>query len=68
MKNYFYPKGGGGILTKARIDVALKHGHHVHSHNQYGDVLCEGGNPECSMFGAQLREAQEVWNLKNSGG
>ncbi|MFD4474623.1 hypothetical protein ACFWPU_00700 [Streptomyces sp. NPDC058471] len=66
MKNFFYAQGGTGMLTTARIEVALKNGHHVHAHSAYGDVKCEGGDPECPIFEMQLSEAMTVWNVRNT--
>lgn len=52
---------GKAIIQRVLRDGALREGKHVHTASySYGET-CHGGDPECSLWGEQLKEALEAW-------
>lgn len=43
------------------LDQKLLNGEHAHRMSVDSSEYCEGGDPECPLFGIQLREAMESW-------
>lgn len=52
-----------GKQSAARFLMEQKvlNGEHVHRVSTDGNTYCEGGDPECPLFGIQLREAMTAW-------
>lgn len=46
---------------KRILEHQLRQGEHVHRVAADGNTYCEGGDPECPLFGIQLREAMQAW-------
>ena len=52
---------GSGKTARFMLETQLRLGAHIHTNRSDGSQFCEGGDPECSLFGIQLMEALEVW-------
>lgn len=52
---------GKRSAAKFLMEQKIRNGEHVHRVSADGNTYCEGGDPECPLFGIQLREAMEAW-------
>lgn len=51
------------IVRRVMNDGLLREGQHVHTRNFTNtDEMCQGGDPECSLWQIQLDEAMEAWS------
>lgn len=49
------------IIRRVLRDEALREGKHIHTDNARDGEMCQGGDPQCPLWGMQLEEAMEAW-------
>ncbi|MFE6222951.1 hypothetical protein [Streptomyces sp. NPDC057854] len=50
------------LIRRVVTDAELREGKHVHTENYSHSEMCQGGDPECPLWQAQLEEAMEAWS------
>lgn len=59
---FHFGRGSGKrIIEEAVLRDHLMDGGHIHRVKANNDTVCEGGDPDCPLWGIQLIEALETW-------
>lgn len=49
------------IIRRVIRDEQLRDGKHIHTASHSQGETCQGGDPECPLWGSQLEEAVQAW-------